>query len=404
MFNGLFNSNAAKGIFGPMLAWSDKTFGRLSAWLGGLLLAGFIALTAVYATTQPAVNWDMIAYLASAEMVEGDKDIQTVHRDVYAKIKDSVSPAEYDELATGDNYRLRQSTDAEAFGSMLVMYKVKYLYIEAIIALKPMLGDVNVMNVMSVVAGLVLGGVAIAWLWSAGALALAPIFVGLFAFTGYAELMRNGGPDIVQAAFFSLGAYIYWRNPSWISIIAATLLFLISFAVRPELLIVLIGLVLALALFGGRAIVPIVATVVGFLLYPLLTGAADHPGWWTHFMFSLRTYSETLVGFDPEFNIIYYFTALARGITYSLLQQSWLLLTLLAVLMRYMLWRSDVPMDKTANLLFWGCLFGLGGKFIVFPIPDTRTYFTPLFVLYLSLAPALKEYLVVNFQRTTKST
>lgn len=399
MFNGLFNNNIAEGIFAPLLTWCDERLGRLSAWLGALLLAGFIALTAIFAITQPVVNWDMIAYLASAEMVEGDKDIQTVHSQVYAQIKDSVSPAEFDALATGDSYRLRQSTDAEAFGSMLVMYKVKYLYVEAIRAFKPILGGVKAMNVMSVVAGLVVGAVTIAWLWSAGALPLAPLFVGLFAFTGYAELARNGGPDIVQAAFFSLGAYIYWRSPSWISIIAAILLFLISFAIRPELLIVLMGLVLALALFGGRAVVPIVATIAGFVLYPVLTGAADHPGWWTHFMFSLRTYSETLVGFDPEFNIIYYFTALARGITYSLLQQSWLLLTLLAVLMRYVLWRSDVAMDKTANLLFWGCLFGLGGKFIVFPIPDTRTYFTPLFVLYLSLAPALKDYLFSNLRR-----
>lgn len=400
MYNGLFNSSIAKGAFEPLLKWTDKTFGRLSAWLGGLFLAGFIALSAVYAITQPAVSWDMIAYLASAEMVEGDKDIETVHREVYAEIKESVSPAEYEELARGGNYRIRQSTDAEAFGSMLVMYKVKYLYIEAINALKPFFGPVKVMNVMSVAAGFVLGLVTMAWLWSAGALVLAPIFVGLFAFMDYPELMRNGGPDIVQAAFFAMGAYIYWRSSSWISAVVAILLFLVGFAIRPELLIIFIGLVTALTLFGGRAIVPIVATVAGFLLYPVLTGAADHPGWWTHFMFSLRTYSETLVGFDPEFNIIYYFTALARGIIYSLTQQSWLLLTLLAVLIRYVLWRSDVPMDKTANLLFWGCLFGLGGKFIVFPIPDTRTYFTALFVLYLSLAPALKDYLFVNFRRS----
>ena len=399
MFNGLFNSNIVKSVFTPLLIWSDKKLSQLSAWLGALFLAGFVALTAVYSVTQPSVNWDMIAYLASAEMVEGDKDIKTVHKEVYAKVKNSVSPAEYKELAEGDSYRLRQSTDAEAFGSMLVMYKVKYLYIEAIRVLKPFLGGVKVMNTMSVVAGLVLGVVVIAWLWSAGALVLAPLFVGLFAFTGYAELMRNGGPDIVQAAIFSLGAYIYWRSSSWLSIIIATSLFLISFAIRPELLIVLTGLVLALVLFGGRAVVPAVATIGALLLYPVLTGAAGHPGWWTHFMFSLNTYSETLIGFDPDFNIIYYFTALVRGITYSLIQQSWLVLTLLAVLMRYILWRSDVQVDKTANLLFWGCLIGLGGKFVVFPIPDTRTYFTPLFVLYLSLSPAISTYLTAIFQR-----
>lgn len=399
MFSGLFHSDIAKGNFGPFLKWCDETLNHFSAWLGGLFLACFIALTSIYAIMQPVVNWDMIAYLASAEMVEGEKDIDVVHKDVYAKIKDSVSAAEYEELAGGDNYRLRQSTDPEAFGSMLVMYKVKYLYIEAINLLKPLFGDVKVMNVMSVVAGIVLGLVTIAWLWSAGALVLAPVFVGFLVIMGYPELMRNGGPDIVQAAFFTLGAYFYWRNPSWISATIAILLFLISFAIRPELLIVFIGLVLALIFFGGRATVPFVTMIAGFVLYPVLTGSADHPGWWTHFMFSLKTYSETLVGFDPEFNFIYYFIALARGGVYSLLQQSWLFLTLLAVLMRYVFWRSDVQMDKAANLLFWGCLFGLGGKFIVFPIPDTRTYFTALFVLYLSLAPALKDHLSFNFCR-----
>lgn len=401
MFNGLFNSNTAKGVFEPLLTWSDETLRRFSVWLGALLLAGFFSLTAIYAVTQPLVNWDMIAYLASAEMADGDKDIETVHSQVYAQIKDSVSPAEYDELAAGDKYRLRQSTDAEAFGSMLVMYKVKYLYVEAIRLFKPMFGDVKVMNVMSVVASVVVGAIIIAWLWSAGALALAPLFVGLLAFIGYADLARNGGPDILQTGFFSLGAYIYWRSSSWISVAAAILLFVISFAIRPELLIILIGLVLALVLFGGRAIVPIVATITALILYPVLTGGAGHPGWWTHFMFSLRTYSETLVGFDPAFNIMYYLTALARGLIYSLLQESWLLLTLLAVLMRYVLWRSDVPMDKAANLLFWGCLFGLGGKFLVFPIPETRTYFTPLLIMYLSLAPALKTYLLINFRQSS---
>lgn len=390
----------AKGLTQPLTMWMDEAFGRLSAWLGGLFLAGFIALTAIYAVTQPVVNWDMIAYLASSDMLDGEKDIETVHSQVYAQIKNSVSPTEYDELAADDQYRLRQSTDAQAFGSMLPLYKVKYLYVQAISALGPVFGHVQVMNLMSVAAAIVVGAVTIAWLWTAGALALAPMFIGLFAFTGFAELARNGGPDIVQAAFFALGAYFYWRSPSRISVLAAIALFLIGFAIRPELLIVLLGLVLALALFGGRAIVPVVASLLGVLLYPLLTSAAEHPGWWTHFMFSLKTYSETLVGFDPEFNIIYYVTALARGVIYSLVQQSWLLLTLLAVLIRYVLWRSDVPMDKTANLLFWGCLFGLGGKFIVFPIPDTRTYFTPLFVLYLSLAPALMNYICTNFRRS----
>lgn len=397
MNSGLINSEILSGRISSLMQIFQRLVRLYASVLGGLFLTGFILLMSLNAFTQPVYNWDMIPYLAATKL-DANMDIQTVHHNVYSEFQANTDPAIFTDLAEGDQYRMRQSTDAEAFGSMLPMYSVKFLYVELVRFMEPLFGGVESMHFISLFSAILLGVVAFCWLYCVGALALSPVICGLFIVTGVPQLAQSGGPDLLQAAIFVLAMIYIWRSNGKFTSIFAYVLLLIAFAIRPDLLLVLFAFVIASIVWGGRLWLVLITFTSAAAIYPVLTQMAGHPGWWTHFMFSLVTYSQTLVGFDPDFSVFYYARSIVRGLTFSILAQSWLILVVIAVIFRIFAYSKNIKFDRVLNLIFWACILGIMGKFVVFPIPDTRVYIAPLIGIYFALIPSLMM-LLKDFQK-----
>jgi len=92
--------------------------------LGLVCFSIFIFFSAL---TNPAHNWDMIAYAGAAKSFE-IRDHRVLHEYIYSSLKSTVSAPTYERLISGD-YRKAMSEDPEAFSQQLPFYNIKILYV-----------------------------------------------------------------------------------------------------------------------------------------------------------------------------------------------------------------------------------------------------------------------------------
>ncbi|TIX79315.1 MAG: hypothetical protein E5V21_14600, partial [Mesorhizobium sp.] len=157
------------------LAWGEGTYARVAAPVGAAAFALYIVLIAVTTWSIPDANWDMLPYLAIAE--EGTyRDVQALHDYAYGTVRDGVSAGDYKALTDdGGGFRSHMAGNAADFHSLLGMYRVKFLYAEILSTMSSVVSPVEAMRLLQVLSVLLFGAIALLWLRSEGALALAPV-------------------------------------------------------------------------------------------------------------------------------------------------------------------------------------------------------------------------------------
>lgn len=78
--------------------------------------------------SNPAFNWDMIAYVAAAHHQEGLQG-DLLHRTTYSELKASVTPSVYKELTEISNYRKTILENSEALTQQLPFYTIRMAYL-----------------------------------------------------------------------------------------------------------------------------------------------------------------------------------------------------------------------------------------------------------------------------------
>ena len=81
----------------------------------------------VYSINNPIVEWDMLAYAASAETIHGASP-EEVHTRAYAQLKDRATAAEYERITNGNHYRQVMHEDAQAFNEQLPYYSIRVTF------------------------------------------------------------------------------------------------------------------------------------------------------------------------------------------------------------------------------------------------------------------------------------
>ncbi len=204
-----------------------------------------------------------------------------------------------------DAYRAHQFANPDAFVSMLGMYKVKALYIQLAAALAPTFGEIGAMRLISTVSTAATGLVFLLWLYRRNAFAFAPAVIGILLISGYADAARLGSPDAFFMALLSFGLYLYDRQKLWLAGLA---LFLATL-VRSDTVVFLAAWSVLILVFRVKAWPIIAAFAASLIAYPLVTQAANHPGFWAHFVFSTTEQKLTMDGFHPAFSAAVYVRA-----------------------------------------------------------------------------------------------
>lgn len=360
-----------------------RAYTRHAVLLGALIFSAYILATAVIALIRPDANWDMLAYLAVAEE-RAIPDAQQLHAYAYGAVKAGVGADEYRQLTQdGGGFRSHMATNADDFVSLLPMYRVKFFYAELLSMMSSVMAPVTAMRVVSAISVLLFGAGLLAWLRAVGALAMAPLFVGLLMLTEFGPLARASTPDLLCSALMLGGLLAYLRRrESW----SAGLLFL-AFLVRPDSIIPLAVLAVMLVTFKVRSIGILVGFAASAAGYFAISTWAGHPGWWPHLYFSSIAQQLNMGGFHPDFSITLYIKAFVRSAIFALWYNSWLGAVLVAVGLWLALDRAGFALERRAGVLFAALALGLAAKFVAFPIHDTRIFFPTLIPLFLLLAP-----------------
>ena len=370
----------------PVLNWLGRP-AILSA-LGTVVFIVFICAILLLAALQPGYPYDYVPYLGATLEWLG-ADAAEAHRQAFASLQAIAPPDVFAAITTGDEYRLRQSTDPAAFASILPFYSIKIGYLGLLAGALEYGDPAGWAWVASLIAGLATGIVVLFWLHRYGATLFAPVLAALMLGAGFFELVRNPLPDVIAAPLLLLAALLWLRGGDWLWLLPLSLAFLF----RPDTVIFALALMLAASLFGQRAL-PAAIALVGLLAASFwLEGLFDHPGWWTHYWFSNVSIQPTLEGFSEPFSILAYLKGQARGVVQSITQTHWLMPAILTVVAGLASLRLQERPPNRQLILYLACVLTVAGKFVLFPLPDDRLYFPFIVIAALCIAPAYAKAL-----------
>lgn len=376
---------------------------RLARPAGVALLAAFVLIGCIVAAAFPVANWDMLAYLALA-LGDAYPDAGKLHAAVYAHAQAEIRPGEFLMLTQDRPYRVAMAADAAGFMSMMPMYEVKWLYVEALKTLAPLMaalqgfvsgtasqdpaaGILPAARFINVVSLALLGLVAFLWLRHARALGAAAGVMMLAALLAVPEIARATTPDMM-AGVIAITAVLAFatRRHGW-----AALLLAIATLTRPDQ--AALGGVLAVGLLvferDWRNALLIFAPLLAAYLFA--SHVEGYPGWWAHVHFAQIEFVPTLVGFDPAFSITGYLFALTKATIRALTEYVWLAAALGLALASAAAFAAGLFRDTRVPLALMLTLAATFGKMAAFPMDDGRIAFASVFAAALLLAAAWPE-------------
>ena len=352
---------------------STRALGLIAGAATLLLAAALCALAA----WRPGTPYDLIAYLGAMLSAGGDEP-----HHAWAMARAQLPPELYQELASGDAYRQRQSSDPAAFASVTPLYAVKLGYVWLLQAFAALGDPLRWAQGLAPVSAFAIIVTTTRWLARDRALLFAPVVFAATVAMGWFELARHATPDAIAIALTMPALYLWHRDRTT----SASLLLGAAFLFRPDTIICAFALTLAALAFRREWRATLAATIAMAIASTVMKDWAGHPGWWVHVWFSTVTIQPTLEGFAPALSLVAYVKGFARGVVMSLTEFRWpyvLAVTLMAA--GWVAAQRALPRPVVALEL--AMLLTIGGKFVLFPLPDDRLYLPFVLAMLLALAP-----------------
>ncbi|MEE9313689.1 MAG: hypothetical protein V3V02_03490 [Rhizobiaceae bacterium] len=371
------------------LRFSNKVSNSTLDRAGFILFALFVVALCLINIFKPEYNWDMAAYLASSLQ---DTSITTreLHSQVWGMMKDHAPENQFYKLTAGNPYNVHNYQNPDAFISMLPMYDVKVGYIAALKYGGSLLGAVNAAIWVSVLSSLAVGFTCLYWMKSRGFLQAAPFVASILLLCGYFYMGRTVTPDLLVTVFFLWGSERFLRGKDWL----AVGLFYVAFLVRPDTIVFLFAMLLAVIIFNERKLPALVGFGAVVATYFWITTGSNHPGWWAHFYFSCVEIQNTMVGFSPDFSVFLYLKGVARGAMVSLKDNNWPVVLCLLLSGWALLQGAGIKTAHRTNVIIVAALLYVAGKFVIFPLPDDRTFMPALLVIAMVLLETWKPQFI----------
>jgi len=345
-------------------------------WLGrntalDKIMAGLFVLfvlgIAAFGMLFPSYPYDLVAYIGAALLPVG---VDQSHAQAWGLIREAAPPDVYQDLSTANPYRVAQSTNPEAFASIAPLYTIKLGYISLLQALGPILGWVKSAQLINLVAVLAIGTTSLFWMVTQKTVHAAPVVAATLFLIGYADAAQNPVPDALATALFLPGLMAWLTKRQSL----ACIFFFAAFLIRPDTIIFALALTLASILIGEKLWKPLVLFLAMLTISVVVRGLENHPGWWVHYYFSNVTIQNSLVGFEPPFAIMDWLKGMARGVYGSLTQSNWPALLILLFAGCVYIAKAAITISREHQVLIMACIATIGGKFLLFPLPDDRLY------------------------------
>jgi hypothetical protein len=357
----------------PIAGMNLGSFSARAQSLGGAVTVLYCTIIAIIALGFPLANWDMIPYTALAQSVPG-QDMAEIHQKAYDTVRLAVSPGDFMQLTEDRRYRVAQYASYEAFATMLPMYEVKWLYVEAVRALSGMAGVIEAQRLLNAVSMVAIGIVITLWLNAGRALVLAPLVIGGLAMCDIGTIARITTPDMLAGALVIAGVFALHSKQA---LIAAALLALATLA-RPDhilLAAMLAAMLLVTARDWRNAVLIGAASLAAFAF---ASNVDSYPGWWTHVYLTQIEYVPTLEGFSPEFSLATYMVAIIKASARALAEEAWPVMLALGMLSTVWLAMKQDNVSRPDLWLAATLMAAVIVKFFIFPINEARFQFAYL--------------------------
>ena len=376
--------------------WAMRRTGPLVSdrgldWVMGAGFLVFVVAISAVAVFQPGYSFDLVAYIGAA-IAFADPAADPMQ--AWELLRQAAPVDVYRDLALGNDYRVAQSSDPSAFESNLPLYSAKIGYIYLLQWLAAPLGWMKAALWSSHVAGLLLGLICLVWMVREKCLQGAPLVVAVLLASNYFDALSYPSPDII-ASMLTLAAIYLWLQ---MREMPAIVLLFAAFLFRPDTLIFVFALLLA-SLAYGQSIKRVGALFVALLASSVaIRNLTDHPGWWIHYYFSTVQIQNTLVDFKPAFSLMAWAKGQARGVFMSLTEFNWPVLLTFIGAATLALKQAGLAYGIRRGTLMLACFLAIGGKFIVFPLPDDRIYLVLILAMVMLLIDTLQPRLAKSLK------
>lgn len=341
-----------------------KLFTRPAARLLLLLL---IAASVAIAYVKPDHGWDVVAYVGAA-VQDRFTSVEDLHKFTFDEVQRTVTPEAWDELIDGGHpWRVAAYASPETFASSLQLYSVKFLFVEAVEKLGPLIGLGYAPWVLGFLFGILSILAAYAFLVRLDLERYFVLFVPVLLAATFPDLLRNAGPDSMNCFFLLAGAYAYaFASRPW-----GYVLFALAVLTRPDSLVFVVALVLVQAVRRDISLREGAAALLCPLAYLLATTQAHHAGWWTHFYYTHIEYVD-LNGFDIPFAMSLYAEAVARYVAQMFIRDGWFHVYLLLLGLYCLVWLSTGKERSVWDAMILASVLSFGARMAVFPYMSGR--------------------------------
>jgi hypothetical protein len=360
-------------VSGPLAGLQTGSFSTRANMLGSVLVVLYCSIIAIIALGFPLANWDMIPYTALAQATPG-QDMATIHASAYDTVKLAVSPGDFMELTEDRRYRIAQYASSDAFATMLPMYEVKWLYVEAVRVMSGAMGVIQAERLINAAAMIAIGLMISFWLNANRALVFAPVVLAGLALCDIGTVARITTPDMMAGAFVLAAMLALQRKQALIAAIAMVA----AVATRPDH-ILLAGCLAIAVMFVNRdwksaalLVLPSLAT------FAYVSNVDNYPGWWTHVYLTQIEYVPTLEGFHPDFSFATYMVAVVKAGSRAIAEEGWPVLLLMLMLGSAWVMHKIENVSRRDMALVIALLVAVVGKFFIFPINEGRFHFAYL--------------------------
>ena len=205
-----------------------------------LLVCGAAFL--VYSLANPIAEWDMLAYAASAEAIDGTAP-EEIHKRVYAELKEHATATEYEAITSANSYRKTMYEDAQAFNEQLPYYKIRIAFITLVKTLRDL--GVNIYDAGHYVAALAFI-LSLLLLWASVRGHIHPVFqlalpLAFYKYTRDLEVLQQILADSLSSVWVVLICIAYLRESRWLlPLIAFSVFIRVDLAVFSGLMLLML--------------------------------------------------------------------------------------------------------------------------------------------------------------------
>ncbi len=358
----------------------------------------FVFAIVLIGIMKPALNWDMLGYVASAKHFEIDNLVE-LHSFVFSNLKDYVSPDMYFSLTDGGNqYRVDMSTNPDLFYQQLPFYEIRPVYTFSILLLTKLglniFTSTYAVSLISSVLGIFLLLFAMKDKIYIGFLYVLPFFLMFFGILSIAKLST---PDAM--VFLSLSIFIYLFSKEKITLLLLVIPFLVL--VRTDMIIFnFLALAAIFFLYTDYKMKVFLSFAITIILYLFVNNFFNNYGWSTIFSITLVERISNPADVSLTVSVADYLHALARGIFNSLSDRTFLgfvsivltSLVLMRVFLKSFSENKEISMYSIIPILY------ILIHFILFPVTWDR-FFIGFYAMFIISTLLLLSLIVRKYEK-----